>query len=114
MSLLTDGRSRAPSFGHFANRRLGLVSARLPATGTSRGRTMTDPTGIELVDRQQGRRAFMAALAGSIRAAPLAAEAQQTPKVARFAIVVTTPPVSVMTGPTPVHPAVSDLLKALS
>jgi len=55
----------------------------------------------------------MVALAGSLFAAPLAAEAQQPGKVARVAIVVTTTPVSAMTGPNPVHPPVRDLLKAL-
>ena len=47
---------------------------------------MINPTGIEPVDRQRGRRAFMVALAGSLFAAPLAAEAQPTGKVYRIGV----------------------------
>ena len=59
------------------------------------------------------RRAFLGAVTSGLLAAPLAAEAQQAGKVARVAIVVTTTPVAVMTGPNTVHPPVRDLLKAL-
>src|SRR5215472_6626262 len=64
-------------------------------------------------DRVISRRTFVASLTGGLLAAPLVAEAQQPGKVARVAIVVTTTPVSVMTGPNTVHPPVRDLLKAL-
>src|SRR5262245_10700402 len=59
------------------------------------------------------RRTLLAGTGAVLLAAPLAAEAQQPGKVARVAIVVTTTPVSEMTGPNPVHTPVRDLLKAL-
>ena len=44
---------------------------------------MIDPSGIEPVDRQRGRRAFMAALAGGFLSAPRVAKAQQGERIAR-------------------------------
>jgi len=58
------------------------------------------------------RRFLLTSLAGAL-AAPVGAETQQTAKVARVAYVVTTSPVSEMTGPDPRHPLTRDLLKAL-
>jgi putative ABC transport system substrate-binding protein len=46
-------------------------------------------------------------------AAPVAAGAQQTAKVARVAIVFTTSPVSEMTGPEPIHPLAKAFVQSL-
>ena len=50
------------------------------------------------------RRAFLATLAGSLLAAPLAAEAQQAGKVYRVGLISAANPVSEMAGPEPVSP----------
>ena len=57
-----------------------------PQSGHLKGRTMIDPTGIEPLDRQRGRRAFMAALAGGFLSAPQFAKAQQGERIARVGI----------------------------
>src|SRR5262249_5368290 len=89
MSLLTDGRGGAPTFGHLPTADLGasggFVSARLPAIRAfSIGGPMTDPIGSEPLRNSLGRRRFMAVIAGGLLAAPLAAEAQQVGKVYRI------------------------------
>src|SRR5262245_3113729 len=90
MSLLTGGRGGAPTFGHFANGRLGIsgsVSARLPANPAISVRgPMTDPIRSEPLRHELGRRRFMAAIAGSLLAVPLAVEAQQSGKVYRVGV----------------------------
>src|SRR5215475_599700 len=85
MSLLTGGRGGTLSFGHFAYRRLGvgggpslLDSRRIQRSPEG---LMTDPIGTGSRRHPLGRRRFMAALAGGLLAAPLAAEAQQAQKV---------------------------------
>ena len=59
------------------------------------------------------RRAFLGVVTGGLLAAPLAAQAQQTRKVYRVALVFTTAPVSEMQGPDPVHPLVRAFLEQL-
>ena len=49
---------------------------------------MTDLTGIELLAPQLDRRGFMAAIAGSLLAAPLVAEAQKKGKVYRIGFLI--------------------------
>ena len=49
------------------------------------------------------RRTFLATVAGSLLAAPLAAEAQQAGKVYRVGLIFPSPPVSEMAGPEPVN-----------
>ena len=62
-----------------------------------------------MIDR---RRFVLTSLAGAL-VAPLAAVAQQAPKIARVGYVVTTTPVAEMAGPEPRAPFIRDLLKAL-
>src|SRR5262245_5329717 len=52
------------------------------------------------------RRAFITLVGGSILAAPLAGEAQQAGRVYRVGLIVTTSPVSEMTGSEPIHPSI--------
>ena len=59
------------------------------------------------------RRAFITIVGGSILAAPLVSEGQQTGKVYRVGLIVTTSPVSEMTGPEPVHPSVRAFVQGL-
>jgi putative tryptophan/tyrosine transport system substrate-binding protein len=56
------------------------------------------------------RRDFITGLAGSW---PLAAHAQPAGKVARVALILTTSPVSEMTGPEPIHPLVRAFVRTL-
>jgi ABC-type uncharacterized transport system substrate-binding protein len=58
------------------------------------------------------RRFLLTSLVGAITT-PLVAEAQQATKVARVAYVLTTTPVSEMSGPDPASPPARELLKAL-
>src|SRR5262249_52613275 len=59
------------------------------------------------------RRAFITVVGGSMLAAPLVSEGQQTGKVYRVGLIVTTSPVSEMTGPEPVHPSVRAFVQGL-
>src|SRR5499433_475970 len=59
------------------------------------------------------RRAFITLVGGSILAAPLAGEAQQAGRVYRVGLIVTTSPVSEMTGSEPVHPSVRAFVQGL-
>jgi ABC-type uncharacterized transport system substrate-binding protein len=59
------------------------------------------------------RRAFITIVGGNILAAPLVSEGQQTGKVYRVGLIVTTSPVSEMTGPEPIHPSVRAFVQGL-
>ena len=59
------------------------------------------------------RRAFIALLGVSIQARLLAAEAQQSGKVRRVGIILTTSPVAEMSGPEPTHPLIRAFVHAL-
>ena len=59
------------------------------------------------------RRTFLATVAGSLLAAPLAAEAQQAGKVYRVGLIFPSPLVSEMTGPEPVNVAARAFVRGL-
>ena len=82
MSLLTGGRGGTLTFGHFANGRLGrqrwLCLCQTPGESSVLHRgPMTDPSESEPLRYRLGRRRFMAAIAGGLLSAPLAAAAHE-------------------------------------
>ncbi len=59
------------------------------------------------------RRAFISMMGGNLVAAPLAADAQQIGRVYRVGLVVTTSPLSEITGPEPLHPSIRAFVQGL-
>jgi putative ABC transport system substrate-binding protein len=59
------------------------------------------------------RRAFVAMIGGSILVGPLVSDGQQMGKVYRVGLIVTTSPVSEMTGPEPLHPSIRAFVHGL-